>query len=81
MSGQTLLMSVDSEGRQVRANQSTLSAGQVSPDGSVVVIGTNAQDWQLGVGMSGRHGLPLATPMFAPASTDVFADGFESSQP
>ena len=76
-SGQTTLMSVDPDGRQVRAPQATVVAGQVSPDGTVVAVETNAQDWQLSTGVSGRRGILLATPAAVQLPENIFANGFE----
>ncbi len=76
-SGQTTRMSVDPDGRQARAGQATVTAGQVSPDGSVVAVETNAQDWQLGTGLSGARGILLATPATVQLPDNLFANGFE----
>jgi Tol biopolymer transport system component len=75
--GQTLRLSVDPDGRQARAPLSAITAGQLSPDGSVGAIETNAQDWQLTIGVSGSTGLLLATPELPPTPDPIFGNGFE----
>jgi hypothetical protein len=75
--GLTLRVSVDPEGRQVRGVQESVTAGQLSPDGSVVAIETNVQNWQLSTGVSGGRGMLLATPSLPPAPEQVFQNGFE----
>lgn len=76
-SGLTTLLSVDPDGRQVRPNQATVTAGEISPDGTVAAIETNAQDWQLASGVSGGRGILLATPAGPVLPDPVFANGFE----
>jgi hypothetical protein len=76
-SGQTLRVSVDPDGRQVRAPQATVSAGQISPDGSRVAIETTAADFELTLGVAGARSVMLVTAAEPPAPEDIFANGFE----
>ncbi|MEZ5455912.1 MAG: hypothetical protein R3F04_07340 [Lysobacteraceae bacterium] len=74
---QTTLVSIDPDGRQALPSQATVTAGEVSPDGTVAAVETNAQDWQLASGVSGGRGILLATPAMPLLPDSVFADGFE----
>lgn len=76
-SGLTTLVSVDPDGRQARSPQATVSAGEVSPDGTLVAVETNAQDWQLSAGVSGARGILLATPAAVQLPDNLFGNGFE----
>ncbi|MGE4071269.1 MAG: TolB family protein [Lysobacterales bacterium] len=76
-SSQTTRMSVDPDGRQVRSGQATVTAGQVSPDGSVVAVESNVRDWQLGTGVSGARSILLATPATVQLPDNLFGNGFE----
>ncbi len=78
VSGQTLRMSVDPAGRQVDTSPpATVTAGQISPDGSRVAFETNVADFELTVGIAGARSVMLATAAEPPRPEEIFVDGFE----
>jgi Tol biopolymer transport system component len=78
LSGETLRMSVDPAGRQADTTPpATVTAGQISPDGSRVAFETTAADFELTVGVAGARSVMLATAAEPPREEEIFADGFE----
>jgi len=86
VSGQTIRMSVDPEGRQSRAQSfSTITTGTLSPDGLRAAFASNVSYFVLGSGSAANSvsggAILLSAPAIAPLPDLIFRSGFESIAP